>query len=171
MILTGHAIEDAVKKNDILIDPFNIDQLNPNSYDFCLGDTLKVYTKFPLDAKKCNPTKTMTIPKAGLTLHPQTLYLGHTEERIGSNHYVPIIRGRSSTGRLGLFVHITADLIDIGAIGQWTLQMHVVQPLVVYPHMKIGQVTFWCVKGAIDLYQGKYQNACGPVASKSYKDF
>ena len=90
---------------------------------------------------------------------------------MGSKHCVPIIRGRSSTGRLGLFIHITADIIDIGSINQWTLQMHAVQKIKIYPGMLIGQVTFWVPKGKIILYKGKYQGSRGPMESQIYKDF
>lgn len=90
---------------------------------------------------------------------------------MGSNFYVPIIRGRSSTGRIGIFIHITADLIDIGSVNQWTLQMHAVQPVKIYPQMLIGQVTFWTIQGKIKLYEGKYQGSKGPMASQIHKDF
>lgn len=171
MILTGKKIAEEVKRNRITIEPFNADQLNPNSYNFRLGDTILVYEDEVLDTKKKNKTKKIKIPKDGILLKPDTLYLSHTVERMGSNYYVPIIRGRSSTGRIGIFTNITADLIDIGSINQWTLQIHVVQPVRVYPGMLIGQVTFWEVSGGIELYTGKYQGSVGPVASMIYKDF
>ena len=84
---------------------------------------------------------------------------------------MPIIRGKSSTGRIGLFVHITADLIDIGSHGKLTLMLHSVQPVRIYPGMRIGQVTFWSTVGDIELYTGKYQHSKGPQASQTYKDF
>lgn len=90
---------------------------------------------------------------------------------MGSDTFVPIIRARSSIARLGLFIHVTADLIDIGSINQWTLQLHAVQPIRIYAGMLIGQVTFWCVKGDIILYHGKYQGSRGPQESKSFLDF
>jgi dCTP deaminase len=68
-------------------------------------------------------------------------------------------------------VHITADLIDIGSYNQWTLQLHAVQPVRIFRGMLIGQVTFWCVKGDISLYSGRYQGAMGPRESESYRDF
>lgn len=37
--------------------------------------------------------------------------------------FVPIIRGKSSIARMALFVHVTADLIDIGLVNQWTFQL------------------------------------------------
>lgn len=171
MILTGNKIIEEVKNNKIIIDPFSLEQVNPNSYDFRLGNSIKIYKEKVLDVKKRNETETITIPKEGLLLMPDKLYLGHTLEVMGSNFYVPIIRGRSSIGRIGIFIHITADLIDIGSVNQWTLQMHAVQPVKIYPEMLIGQVTFWTIQGRIKLYEGKYQGSKGPMASQIYKDF
>ncbi|HSW88790.1 MAG TPA: dCTP deaminase [Candidatus Saccharimonadales bacterium] len=171
MILTGDKIHKEVKKGKIIIDPFVLTQINPNSYDFRLGNHLKIYKNYELDTRVENKTETITISSEGYILEPNKIYLGHTEEIMGSNHYVPIIRGRSSTGRLGLFIHITADLIDIGSINQWTLMMHTVQPVKIYPGMLIGQVTFWEVMGDIVLYNGKYQGSRGPMGSQLYRDF
>ena len=113
----------------------------------------------------------LEIPKTGYTLSPDKIYLGHTIETMGSKRFVPIIRGKSSIGRLGLFIHITADLIDLGSINQWTLMLHAVQKVKVYPGMLIGQVTFWKVDGDIVLYSGKYQGSKGPHESQIFKDF
>ncbi|OJH35969.1 dCTP deaminase [Cystobacter ferrugineus] len=171
MILTGPKIQQEVLSGTIRISPFCEEQVNPNSYDFRLGDTLKVYKKHVLDTKKLNETTTLHIPPEGIELRPDTLYLGHTMESVGSDKFVPVLRGKSSTGRIGLFVHITADLIDIGSYGQFTLMLHAVQPVRIYPRMRIGQVTFWTVLGDITLYQGKYQGSNGPRESEVYRDF
>lgn len=171
MILTGSKIKEEVESGNIIISPFDEKQLNPNSYDFRIGNKLLIYKNNILDAKEPNETEELIIPEEGLVLQPDRLYLGHTIERVGSTSYVPIVRGKSSTGRIGLFIHITADLIDIGYIGQYTLMMHAVQPIRIYPNMKIGQVTFWCVLGEVALYDGKYQDGTGPQASEVYRDF
>lgn len=171
MILTGEKIKEEVKNGKIIIDPFDEAQINPNSYNFRLFNRIKIYKNRILDVKKPNPVEELIIPSSGMVLKPNRLYLGCTLEIMGSNYYVPIIRGRSSTGRLGLFIHITAELIDIGSINRWTLMFHAVQPLKIYPFMLIGQVTFWVPKGKIVLYNGKYQGAKGPMESLIYKDF
>jgi dCTP deaminase len=170
MILTGPQIESAVKQSDIVIRPFRKRQLAPNSYDFRLGNRCCVYTAKTLDAAKENKTKTFTIPKNGMMLQPDRVYLINTEETMGSNRYVPIIRGRSSVGRLGIFIDITADLIDLGSINQWTLQIHVVHTVRVYPGMLIGQVTFWRTFGRRVQYDGKYGRYQSPVPSLSHLD-
>ncbi|MDR2107027.1 MAG: dCTP deaminase [Holosporaceae bacterium] len=171
MILTGSEILKNVENKKIIIDPFNVSQLNPNSYNFTLGDRLAVYNSYILDAGKNNEARELIIPAEGITLASGTVYLGYTREIIGSNYFVPIIRGRSSVGRLGLFINITADLIDIGSINQLTLQLNAVQPVTIYPGMQIGQVTFWTTFGEIKKYEGRYKGSAGPVTSKMYLDF
>ena len=106
-----------------------------------------------------------------MVLEPNRVYLGCTKEVIGSDYFVPTITGRSSSGRLGLFVQITADLVDIGFKGNLTFQLHAVQPLRIYRGMKIGQIMFWKPKGKVLLYNGKYQNSNGPQESQVWKDF
>lgn len=170
MILTGPEIAKQVESGRIVIDPFTNSQLNPNSYDFRLLDHLLVYTRRELDSATPNPYERVTIPQTGLVLDPGHIYLGATREVMGSDHYVPIIRGKSSLARLGLFINITADLIDLGSINRWTLQLHAIQPLRIYPGMLIGQVTFWVPDGRHVLYNGKYQGSMGPRASESFRD-
>ncbi|MDR1561256.1 MAG: hypothetical protein LBS23_02780, partial [Holosporaceae bacterium] len=141
MILTGSEILKNIEDKKIVVDPFKISQLNPNSYNFTLGNKLMMYNNYMLDSKKDNEVREIIIPESGITLAHGTIYLGCTQEIIGSDYFVPIIKGRSSIGRLGLFINITADLIDIGSINQITLQLSAVQPVTVYPGMQIGQVT------------------------------
>ena len=171
MILTGAAIADAVRAGDIAIEPFNASQLSPNSYDFRLGNRCVQYVEDVLDAGKENKTIEIIVPSEGIIAQPDRLYLFNTEEYIGSAKFVPIIRGRSSGGRLGIFIHITADIIDLGSYGQLTLQVHVVKPVLLYPRMLIGQITFWVPQGEIELYSGKYARAKRPTPSLAYKDF
>ena len=171
MILSGEKIKKEVKKGKIVIFPFNKNNINPNSYNYTLDDYIKVYKEDILDPKKKMITKTIKIPKDGLVLEPNKLYLGCTKEVIGSNYYVPTITGRSSTGRLGLFVQITSELVDIGFKGKLTLQFCATQPVKIYSGMKIGQIMFWKVLGKVELYNGKYQNSAAPRASEIYKDF
>lgn len=170
MILTGPQIASGVRERHIVIRPFRKSQLGPNSYDFRLGNRCCIYTGRTLDSAKENKTKALIIPKSGLLLHPGKIYLVNTEETMGSTRFVPIIRGRSSVGRLGLFIDITADLIDLGSINQWTLQLHAVQSVRIYPGMLIGQVTFWSTFGRRVQYNGKYRQHSSPVPSLSFLD-
>jgi dCTP deaminase len=170
LILGSSAIHEAVLRGDIIIDPFDPEQLSPNSYDFRLGDRCKVYRPGTLDPRIPLDYEEHQIGPEGLLLQPGELYLVNTYEKMGSDVYVPIIRGRSSTGRLGLFINVTADLIDLGSINEWTLQLSPVLPVRIFPGMLVGQVTFWEVKGARTLYGGKYKDRLSPVESLSFLD-
>ena len=170
MILTGMEIEHAVAMGKIIIDPFCPENIGPNSYDFRLGSRYRRYTSDVLDTRSENPSVEAALPDEGLLLTPDIVTLVNTEEVIGSAHFVPIIRGRSSVGRLGLFVHITADIIDLGSVNQLTLQLHAVTPIRVYSGMLIGQVTFWVPQGQIIKYTGKYGQLRSPSASLIHRD-
>ena len=150
MILTGSEIRKQHTRGKIIIEPFDPTGLNPNSYDFHLAPTLHTYTHFPLDPHQENPTTALTIPPAGLVLEPQRLYLGHTSEVLGSAFYVPSYAARSSIARLGLFINLSATLGDLGFIGQWPLHLLAVQPLRIYPEMRIGQMLWWKPIGTND---------------------
>lgn len=163
MLLTGLKIAQEVYRKKIRITPFEDSLINPNSYNFRLGDCIKIYSGGYLDMKANNPSQTLWIDQEqGILLQPNQLYLCSTYEEIGSDYYVPLIGGRSSTGRLGLFVHITAPLGDIGYHGRWTLQLKATVPLRVYARQKIGQVIFVVPRGQIRLYKGKYHNQAAP---------
>ncbi|MEV1175621.1 dCTP deaminase [Nonomuraea sp. NPDC049784] len=170
MILTGPEIIAAVADGRLRIEPFVHGQVNPNSYNVRLGETLMIYTDPVIDAHRHNTTRSLRIPDSGYELQPGELYLGHTQERVGSDVFVPLLFGRSSVGRLGLFVEITAPIGDIGFYGQWTLMLSPIRPLRVYSGMRIGQIMFFLSVGPVDLYHGKYQDARGPQPSGYWRD-
>lgn len=105
-------------------------------------------------------------------LEPGKLYLGRTIEYTKTDNYVPMLEGRSSTGRLGLFIHITAGFGDVGFAGYWTLEMFCVQPVIIYPGAQICQIYYHSIEGDYEPYSsGKYQNNVGIQSSQMYKDF
>ena len=158
MVLSGHEIRRQLGQN-IVIDPFDESRLNPNSYNLSLHHELMVYEEVVLDMRRANRVRRMTIPPEGLVLQPDQLYLGRTAERTETRNLVPMIEGRSSVGRLGLFVHVTAGFGDVGFCGYWTLEMFAVQPLRIYPGVPICQILYHDIAGEITEYQSdKYQN-------------
>lgn len=171
MILSGKQIRNKLGK-EIIIEPFNENQLNPNSYNLKLHNELLIYEEFPLDMKKENNCKNIIIPPEGLILEPNKLYLGRTIEYTGTDKFVPMIEGRSSVGRLGLFVHVTAGFGDVGFRGYWTLEIHCIQPIRIYPDVEICQIYYHSIDGDYDTYSsGKYQNNKGIQPSLLYRDF
>ena len=171
MILTGKEIERRVSNEEIVISPFLPENLNPNSYNFRLGRTMKVYRNEVIDPAKENPVDTIRLDDEGIILQPRKLYLAETIEIMGSENFVPTYAARSSVARMGMFINLSAPLGDIGFIGRWTIQLYCIHPVKVYFGMNIGQIMFWRTSGEIELYNGKYQNATGPIESRIHIDF
>lgn len=104
------------------------------------------------------------------TMRPGECLLGCTRERFVvvrgrltlMGHPVdvaPMYDGRSTCGRLFLASHITAGYGDVGFGSAWTLELKNMSeyPLVLHAEMRIGQVSFDVVHGAVgDIYSGAY---------------
>lgn len=172
MILSGKEIINRVKNGDICIEPFNESYINPNSYNLRLHNELLIYTDKILDMKKKPNTEKILIPETGYILQPGVLYLGRTYEKTATNKFVPMLEGRSSIGRLGVFIHVTAGFGDIGFSGFWTLEIQCIQPIRIYPMIEICQIYYHNIEGEFNEYKsGKYQNNTGIQPSLLYKDF
>lgn len=170
MILSGHEIRRELGRN-IVIDPFDETHLNPNSYNLSLHHELMTYEEVVLDMRKANRVRRIVIPPEGLVLTPQQLYLGRTVERTETHNLVPMIEGRSSVGRLGLFVHVTAGFGDVGFCGYWTLEMFAVQPMRVYAGVSICQIFYHQLAGDYTAYASdKYQHNTDIQPSLLFKE-
>ncbi len=187
MILTGPKIEECLKDGTIHIDPLRENLVGPNSVDLRLHAEMKVYDgKYqgqltensaywpptsgePLDMKDDHPTRDICMSNDGYVLERGVLYLGRTVETVGSDMFVPMVEGRSSCGRLGLQVHMTAGFCDTGFKGTITLEMTVVHPLRIYPGIAICQVFFLRPEGRIRLYKGRYQGHTDATPSKMHE--
>lgn len=171
MILSGKEILKHIGK-EIVIEPFDEKRLNPNSYNLSLANELLVYEDEVLDMKKEHAVRKIVIPEEGLLLEPHKLYLGRTNEFTKTDGFVPMLEGRSSTGRLGLFIHVTAGFGDVGFAGYWTLEIFCVQPIRIYPNVEVCQIYYHDIHGDYDRYEsGKYQNNKGIQSSMLYRDF
>ena len=151
---------------------YDDNQLNPNSYDLRLGSKILV----PRNQRdvKANRIHGIYYPDEGFVLEEGVLYLSETLEYTETHGYlVPFIEGKSSVGRNGIAVHVTAGFGDIGFCGNWTLEIYTIGGSVrIYKGMKICQITWERVEGPISkVYEGKYQNAHGVIGSKQYEEF
>lgn len=127
--------------------------------------------KLALDTKKpAKLRKWQMDPEAGWLILPDVGYLMHTVERVHTDHYVPVLDGKSSIGRLFIQVHVTAGYGDAGYDGQYTLEVTSKFPVIVYPGMRFCQMRFYCILGEVLSYRdtGHYQGkqATGAVASR-----
>jgi dCTP deaminase len=174
MILTDKTIYDEIAARNIVIEPLIEENIGTNSVDLTLSKTLLMYTEQVLDVRKKVNSVPFIIPDEGLILKPGILYLTSTVEYTETLRHVPIIQGKSSLGRLGLFVHITAGFGDVGFKGHWTLELTCVQPVKIYPGMKIAQICYHDISEMpytdyASKADAKYNNqGKDPVASKNY---
>ena len=171
-MLSGKKISEKIKSGVIKITPFIEENLNPNSYDLTLDKTLFYYTDDVLDVKKVNAVNKIELDRdKGYMLTPGRIYIANTVEYTESAYYIPMIEGKSSLARLGLSIHATAGFGDIGYKGVWTLELSCIQPVVIYPYMKIAQLYYNHIDGDYEEYKGKYQDSKTAVPSQSYREF
>lgn len=189
MILSDTRIIEHIESGEIVVSPFDKKYINPCSIDLTLAPGFKVYRtlyemgdKFgkrllPLDPRKENPVDEMVIPEEGFVLMPGEVYLYAVNERLGVKGNIRAkVEGKSSLGRLGLFVHVTAGFIDPGFEGSLVLELVATRPIRVYPNMKICQVEFAYVTDDIGEYYGdkatsKYHNQTGVQESLYHKNY
>lgn len=173
-ILTSSEIIKQKGLGNIEITPFNLENLNANSYDVTLYPELKVYLHDTINPKDPDTlvTRTIKISEDGFLLEKGQCYLARTNEYTYTHNYVPILQGKSSTGRIFLSVHQTAGYGDIGFRGYWTLNLLPHKTVRIFPYMKIGQLEYHTIEGDIGTrYHGKYQNSDEIEASKINQDF
>lgn len=187
-VLVDRDILVAMGRGAIVIRPFDRACLGTNSYDVHLAPTLRVYKSTaydvdcfggetlhvgdePLDTRSSRETVDIVIPDDGYVLRPGELYLASTVEHTESHEHVPMLNGRSSTGRLGLSIHVTAGTGDRGFRGPWTMELTVVRPLRVHAGDPIGQL-LWLTTSNVPLVpydqkpSAKYNDA-GPLPQPS----
>jgi dCTP deaminase len=162
MLLTGPAITAAVRRGDITLDPFDIDQVNPNSYNYRLGWTIK---KAQYSGTGAVAFVEERIDADGLVLEPHVVYLAATAEVVGSKKYAMSLIGRSSMGRLGLFLQVSANLGHTGSVHNWTLELVAAHPVRIYPGMVIGQLTFWNNCGTVPVNTSFFATQSRPTES------
>jgi dCTP deaminase len=171
MVLSGDEIRRRMMAGSLAIDPFHESQLNPNSYNLTLHHELLVYEEVVLDAASPNRYRRIEIPTEGLTLQPNMLYLGRTVEYTETRGLVPMIQGRSSVSRLGLFLNPGGSFGDHGFCGTWTLELHCVQPVRIYPGMQVAQIYYLELQGQGDEYcSDKYQHSRDIQPSLLYRE-
>lgn len=172
-MLNDITIEQCVDHQDLIL-PYTGEQLNPNSYDVTLQDTIVV---FAMDSARnavgyadggdhtLHGVHAETVGIDGYyTLRPGQFVLGATVERISlPDNMTARFDGKSSLGRLGLCTHATAGFIDAGFVGTITVELKNENsfPILLRPGMRIGQVSFEYLNDAAGRpygMVGHYQN-------------
>lgn len=175
-MLNDITIEQCVDHQDLIL-PYTEKQLNPNSYDVTLQDTIIIFTS---DVGDCycyadgsdhtlHGVRTESVKIDGhYMLQPGQFVLGATVEKISlPDNMMARFDGKSSLGRLGLCTHVTAGFLDAGFIGTITVELKNENsfPIMLKPGMRIGQVSFEYLNSAAAKPYGMighYQNQHAP---------
>lgn len=150
MILSDKTIKERIKTGEIVIEPFSEEFLQPASYDLHLDNKVLVFDKEKyglIDVKKKSDAlmKEIEIGEDGFIIHPGDFVLANIKEITGvDNRHVGRLEGKSSLGRLGLVIHVTAGFLDPGNKLRLTLEMVNLSglPIKIYKDMKIAQLAF-----------------------------
>jgi dCTP deaminase len=179
LILNDKTIKKFLKEKKLIIEPLEEYQIQPSSVDLRLGNEFLIYPENidVLDVK--NPEfsdkmeKIVVNEKEGFIVKPKQFVLATTVEYVKlANDITAFVEGRSSLGRLGLFIE-NAGWVDAGFEGNITLEFYNAnsRPIKIYPNMRICQLVFAQMKQpAENPYRGKYQGQRGTTVSKIYMD-
>lgn len=160
MILADNELKERL--NEIIIENKLTDQVQPCSIDLHLANDLKTIRGEPISGGNV------------FKLAPQEFILGSTYEKIHIPHdLVGIVNGKSTLGRLGLMVHVTAGFVDAGFTGNITLELFNVsdEPVTLYAGMSICQLVLEQLTSTVSNPYGSkgvgshYQNSVGTVVS------
>ncbi len=178
MILNDRQIKELIDSREIFIEPLNLSQIQPSSVDLRLGDEFIIFPEDieiidVLDKDIGKFLKKVKINENGFIIKPKQFILATTVEYIKLPNYITaFVEGRSSLGRLGLFIE-NAGWVDAGFEGNITLEFFNAnsRPLKIYPNMRICQLVFAKMeKPAERGYRGKYYKQRGVMPSKIYMD-
>ncbi len=186
MVLSDRDIKKEISKNNIVIKPFDLKDVQPSSIDLRLDFQFQVFhnARYPyIDVKQPmeNLTDLVKITEdQPFILHPGEFVLGSTIENITlPDDLVARLEGKSSLGRFGLLIHSTAGYVDPGWDGKLTLELSNVAnlPITLYYKMKIGQISFIRLSSPAEFPYGskaigsKYKGQQEPTPSRFYQNF
>ncbi|MFD4671780.1 dCTP deaminase [Lentzea sp. NPDC058450] len=186
MLLSDQDLRKEVESGRLLLDPFDVEMLQPSSIDVRLDRFFRVFnnTKYThIDpAQQQDDLTSLIETPAGeqFVLHPGEFVLGSTYEMVTlPDDLAGRLEGKSSLGRLGLLTHSTAGFIDPGFSGHITLELSNVAnlPITLHPGMKIGQLCLFKLSSPAEHPYGskqagsRYQGQRGPTPSRAYLNF
>ena len=174
MILSDKTIWQMIGDKALVIEPIKKDQIQPASVDVRLGDTFSIVEDSPtgvitLDSE----TNYKTIKTNTYVLLPGQFVLATTMEYFElPNDLTAFVEGRSSLGRMGLFIQ-NAGWVDPGFRGEITLELFNANRCAIElkSGRRVGQLVFAKMDNtALNPYKGKYQGQRGATGSRVYLD-
>lgn len=188
-ILSDKTIKEYLEEGKIVIDPLKDEQqIQPSSVDMRLGNEFKVFKvirKPYIDPKDeediAEYMESSTVPEGeAFIIHPNEFALATTQEYVKvPDDLVARVEGRSSMGRLGVTMHVTAGYVDPGFEGRITLEISNIgaMPVALYPGQRVCQLVFETMTTPAELPYGhpkrnsKYMKQLKPESSRVKLDY
>lgn len=174
MIISDGTLRTMLVKGEIGVTPLGEHSLQPASLDCRLGTNflmLDYQDKEIIDLE--DTVRYTAMQQDTLILPPHTFILATTLEYISlPNHITAFVEGRSSIGRLGLFIQ-NAGWVDPGFQGCITLELYNASPFPIrlQAGKRICQLVFCLMdQPALVPYHGKYQGQKDVMGSKIHED-
>lgn len=174
MILSDKTILEMIEEGTLKISPLEEGQVQPASVDIRLGNTFSIVEDSPSGIITLeNEIKYKTITTDTYILLPNQFVLATTMEYFDlPNDLNAFVEGRSSLGRMGLFIQ-NAGWVDPGFKGEITLELYNANRCAIElkAGRRVGQLVFAKMDSeALNPYNGKYQGQTGATGSRVFMD-
>jgi dCTP deaminase len=189
-ILSDQDVKKYLEEGKISIEPLEDPerQIQPSSVDLRIGNEFKGFRIIrkpcidPLDKSDLESYMESFHLDQGeaFIIHPGEFALATTYEAVKlPDDLVARVEGRSSMGRLGITMHVTAGYIDPGFQGKITLEISNIgkMPVALYTGQRVCQIVFETMTSPSQRPYGhperdsKYMGQDRPVTSKIKQDY
>ena len=176
MILSDKKLKILLDTDQLIVEPLTPQSIQPASIDCTLGNHYLVVDDNKISEGVLSFDKEIIyreITDSSIILPPKSFILATTQEYIViPNGYSAFVEGRSSIGRMGLFIQ-NAGWVDSGFKGNITLELYNANSLPI--KLTSGQRICQLVVCQMDQpaekpYAGKYQGQRNSVGSKVFLD-
>lgn len=174
MILSDKTIMKMLKEGTLEISPLTDEQIQPASVDVRLGNTFSIVEDSSTGIITMeNRISYKIIETDTYILLPGQFVLATTMEYFSlPNNLTAFVEGRSSLGRMGLFIQ-NAGWVDPGFKGEITLELFNANRCAIKlkAGRRVGQLVFAQMDDdALHPYNGKYQGQKGATGSRIFMD-
>ena len=174
MILSDKTIQEMISVKSLVITPLEKEQIQPASVDVRLGKTFSIVEDSSTGVITLgSKIQYKTIQTDKYVLLPGQFVLATTMEYFElPNDLTAFVEGRSSLGRMGLFIQ-NAGWLDPGFKGEITLELFNANRCAIELKSvrRVGQLVFAKMDiAAENPYNGKYQGQRGATGSRVFMD-
>lgn len=174
MIISDQTLRQMIASGEIVCEPIDEKSIQPASIDCRIADHFLVLEDNAMHVIDLDQEiKYREITAEEFILPPKSFVLATTQEYIKiPDNVVAFVEGRSSIGRMGLFIQ-NAGWVDPGFEGRITLELYNASslPIKLQAGKRMCQLVFGFMdKKAESPYRGKYQGQSLTVGSRVKED-